>query len=223
MATKTTIVKSRARAGSGPERYDKGVETRERLLEAAEELFIARGFDGVSVNDVATQAGVAKALVFYYFKSKQELFDAVLDRYYQGQAGALMNAMGDGARTVRERVHAGVDAYLDFIERNPGYSRLIQREICSSPRNLGKIMQYMAPLYLWGGSVFGGLMPESGPLSAKHFFMTFFGMAINYYTYAPVLGPLWGVDPMGKAALAERREHMHHILDALLETYLEKS
>jgi AcrR family transcriptional regulator len=204
------------------ERYDKGVETQERLLEAADELFITRGFDGVSVNDVAQHAGVAKALVFYYFKSKQELFDAVLDRYYQSQAQALMDAMGNGARDTRERIHAGIDAYLDFIEKNPGYSRLIQREICSSSRNLNKIMQYMAPLYQWGQSVFGGLLRADGPLSAKHFFMTIFGMAINYYTYAPVLGPLWGVDPMGKKALAERREHVHAMLETLLDAYLQE-
>ena len=80
----------------------------------------------------------------------------------------------------------------------------------------------MAPLYQWGLTVFGGMLRQDGPLSAKHFFMTVFGMAINYYTYAPVLGPLWGVDPMGKKALAERREHLHEMLDTILDAYLQE-
>ena len=219
MATKTSGKKHGHRA---QERYEKGAETQEKLLEAAEELFVERGFDGVSVNDVAQHAGAAKALVFYYFKSKQELFDAVLDRYYRNQAQALMDAMGNGVRSTRERIHAGIDAYLDFIEKNPGYSRLIQREICSSERNIRKITQYMAPLYQWGLTVFGGMLRQDGPLSAKHFFMSVFGMLINYYTYAPVLGPLWGVDPMGRKALAERREHVHEFLDTILDAYLQE-
>ena len=49
-------------------------DAREKIFRAAEELFIERGHDGVSVNDIAEKAGVAKALVFYYFESKKNLF-----------------------------------------------------------------------------------------------------------------------------------------------------
>ena len=197
-------------------------ETRDRLLEAAEELFIQRGFDGVSVNDVAKRAGVTKALVFYYFNNKQALFDTVLDSYYQAQTLELMNAMG-ARGTARERIHAGLDAYMQFVKRNPGYARLIQREVCSGSQNLDKIMQYMSPLYQWGLSVFGGMLPATGPLSARHFFMSVFGMVINYYTYAPILGPLWGVDPLGGTAQNERREHIHLMVDAIMDRFLESA
>lgn len=186
---------------------------RERILKAAEELFIERGFDGVSVNDVAVRAGFAKGLVFYYFNSKKELFDTVLDSYYKAQAVALMDAFITGG-AVRERLHSGLDAYMDFIERNPGYPRLIQREICSGSRNLDKVMQHMEPLHRWGTALLGG--KPAGPMSARHFFVSFFGMVINYYTYSNVLGRLWGSDPMDTRALRERREHIHFVLDAVL-------
>ena len=51
-------------------RIENDAAARERILKAAEELFIERGFDGVSVNDVAVRAGFAKGLVFYYFNNK---------------------------------------------------------------------------------------------------------------------------------------------------------
>jgi len=194
--------------------------TRERLVQAAETLFVERGFDGVSINDVAVEAQVTKALVFYYFKNKQELFDTVLDRYYQAQASALVSAIRSEG-SVQDQIHQGIDAYLDFLKDNPGYPRLIQREICSSSRNLEKIMEYTNPLYLWGRDVLGDLLPGEGPLSVPHLFLTVFGMIINYFTYSPALKPLWGMDPMDPPALSERREHLHLVVDAILDRLLE--
>ena len=197
----------------------KNAEVRARILKAAEEHFIQQGFDEVKMVDVAQQAGVAKGLVFYYFNSKQELFDAVLDQYYAAQMSALMPAISSQG-TLGERFHTGLDAYLDFVEMNPGYARLIQREVCSSPRSLGKIVQYMRPLFLWGSGLVGDSLDTSGPLSARQFFLSLFGMVINYYTYAPVLQELWGEDTLGAKALAERREHLHHLVDTLFQRFI---
>jgi len=192
------------------------VAAREKILKAAEELFIERGFDGVSVNDVAVRAGFAKGLVFYYFNNKKELFDTVLDAYYKAQAQALTEAFRAGGG-IRERLHSGLDAYMDFIEKNPGYPRLIQREICSGAGNLDKVVQHMEPMHRWGTALLGGKPAEEGPMSARQFFVSFFGMVINYYTYSNVLGRLWGDDPMEAKALHERRRHIHFILDAVLD------
>lgn len=199
----------------------KSAEGRDRILAAAEALFIERGFEGVSVNDVAVRADVAKALVFYHFNSKRELFGAVLDRYYSGQAAALMSAVSGGG-SIRDRVHAGVDAYFDFVLRNPGYPRLIQGEICSNSENLDKILEHMGPLHAWGDAVFGRILPSEGRLAAKHFFVSVFGMIAGYFTYMPVLSRLWDGDPLAPAAAAERREHVHFLLDTILEKFFDE-
>ena len=54
--------------------------TRERILDAAEELFAQRGFEGVSVRQIMTQADADVSLAYYHFKSKQDLFDQVMLR-----------------------------------------------------------------------------------------------------------------------------------------------
>ncbi|HOO56318.1 MAG TPA: TetR family transcriptional regulator [bacterium] len=198
---------------------NKSNDSYEKILSSAEELFIERGFDGVSINDVAVHAGVAKALVFYYFKNKQILFDTVLEDYYKAQSLALMSAIS-AKGDIRTIIHNGVDAYLDFVERNPGYPKLIQREVCSGSKSLEKIAAYMTPLYAWGTNAFGEFLPDSGPASKQHFFTSFFGMAINYYTYSPILGSIFNTDPMGKEALAERRQHIHLIVDSMLDGYI---
>lgn len=199
----------------------KSAEGRDRILEAAEVLFVERGFDGVSVNDVAVRAQVAKALVFYHFNSKRELFEVVLDRYYKGQAAALMSAVNIKG-SINERVHAGIDAYLDFVLKNPGYPRLIQGEICSNSKNLDTIMEHMVPLQLWGDAVFGRALPAEGPLSPKHFFISIFGMIVSYFTYMPMLERLWKDNPMEKRVADERREHIHLVVGTILEKFLKE-
>lgn len=65
--------------GRGP-RSEKGEETRERILDAAEKLFARHGFYGVSVRQITGEAGVDVALAHYYFGTKMALFDAVFLR-----------------------------------------------------------------------------------------------------------------------------------------------
>ncbi|WP_255587288.1 TetR/AcrR family transcriptional regulator [Hephaestia mangrovi] len=71
--SKKTSTKRRTKA-------EQRAATVEQILDSAEELFAGLGFFGVAVSDVAEKIGSHPALVHYYFKSKQELFDAVFER-----------------------------------------------------------------------------------------------------------------------------------------------
>ena len=197
----------------------KSDKTKENILSVAERLFVERGYDSVSIKDITDAAGLTKGHIYYYFENKQALFDAVLDGYFSEHAKALMNSASFSDK-LSERIHSAVDAYVDFIERNPGFPRLIQRELCSESQNTEKISRSMAPLHQWGTAVFSGFLPAEGPLSAKHFFMDVFAMIINYYTYAPLVAGLWGVSPLSDAALSERRKHLHIVIDGLVEKYV---
>ena len=58
-------------------------ENKLRILEAAEKLFAEKGFDGSRVDDIAEKAGVNKALIYYYFKSKRDVLDELFNRLIQ--------------------------------------------------------------------------------------------------------------------------------------------
>jgi len=188
--------------------------TEQRILDAADEILGERGYDGMSVRDVAERAGVNKALVFYYYGSKAELFERVLERYYGAHRAALENAFTAGG-TLRARLLRTVDAYFDFISEHRRYARLIQQQVAGGGQKT-LIQKNLAPLYEWTTAAISEIAPEDGPLAAKHFFLTFSGVVINYFTYAPILEPLWGGDPLSGSALAERKEHIRWILDTLL-------
>jgi len=197
-------------------------ESAARILEAADELLGEVGYEGASMRDVAERAGVNKALVFYYFSSKAELFERVLERYYQAHTEALTKAFEiDGDK--QARLHRVVDAYFDFVAANRRYPRLIQQMVAGSDAHNELIQRNLEPLFRQITGLLGSVTPAEGPLSARHFFVTFSGMVINYFTYAPVLGNVWGEDPMGEQALAERRAHLHWMVDALLERLREQN
>lgn len=196
------------------------VDTREKLLRAAEELFVERGLDGVSVSDIAKKSGTTKGHLYYYFENKEQLFDAVLKEHLDAQrdmlSGVALTAGGD----VKGRIHDALDAYIDFIEKNPGFPRLIQREMCSNSGSVEKIAAGMAPVHAWGAGMLAQFLPGEGPATAKHFFFSIYSMTLNYYTYAGMLERLWGIDPLSVSALAERRAHAHLMVDLIINHVL---
>ena len=188
--------------------------TADRIRAAADELFCQRGYGAVSVGDIAAQAGVNKALVFYHFESKAQLFERVLERYYHAHREALASAFA-GAGALEQRLHRMIDAYLDFMVENSRYAALIQQQV-AVPETHPLIERNLAPLFRWIRDVLLEVAPKAGPLAARQFFVTFSATVINYFTYAPMLGGLWGGDPMSAASLAERRLHVHWLVDTVL-------
>ncbi len=187
-----------------------------RILRAADALFGAVGFDGVSVRDIAQRAEVNKALVFYYYDSKEALFETVVQRYYEGHRAALEAAF-ERSGTIRERFHRLMDAYVDYIDENRGYPRLIQRRFAETTEaDTDLVRRGLVPLLQWTERALEELTPREGPLAARQFFLTFSGAVINFFTYGPMLAPMWNTDPLGDQGIAERRAHLHWLVDTVL-------
>ena len=195
---------------------EKNNGTAERILASADILFCERGFDGVSMRDVAQHAEVKKASLFYHFSNKEALFDRVLEQYYQAHREAL-SASFDGEGTLRERIHTLMDAYLDFMADNRRYAQLVQIQVASGSIHRDLIERNLRPLFDWIVDALAPVAPETGPLSARQFYVTISGIVINYFTYAPVLSTLWGEDPLSEPAREERRAHVHWLVDAFLD------
>ena len=188
----------------------------EEILNAADALFGERGYDAVSMRDIAERAGVKKAGVFYYFDGKESLLEQVLERYYAAHHAALSEAfIAEGP--LRERVHGAIDAYLDFIDTHRSYPRLVQGLVVGRPELHRHIQKNLEPLFRWTQAALAEVAPESGPLAARQFFLTLSGAVINTFTYAPVLQPMWGSDPLSDEAISERRAHMRWLVDVLMD------
>lgn len=191
------------------------MEPSDRIMEAADALFAAQGYDGVSVRDVALAAGVNKASVFYYFNTKDQLFERVLTRYYEAHRRALESAFA-AEGTIGERLHRVVDGYLDFMIENQRYPRLVQGILLGGSKDLPLVSRGIGSLFTWTRDALADLAPSEGAKAARQIFVTIAGSVMNYFVYAPALADSWGQDPLGATAIEERRQHLHWLVDRML-------
>lgn len=110
------------------------VRSRAAILDAAEKLFAEKGYEATSLSDVGAAAGVSRGTPGYFFGSKQELYDAVLERCYEEvrQAVRAGRARALASQQPPEAILAGaVSDYFDFLAARPNFIRLIERRALS--------------------------------------------------------------------------------------------
>ncbi len=214
-----SATEGRSKDSIAPIRQRKSELTRERLLATAEGLFAEKGYDGTSLSEITRQSGVVKGLFYYYFSDKEALFNAIVERYFEAHAEGLTKAVLHSG-SLKDKVHAALDAYLDVVEKNPVLIRLMQREACTKSLQMHKIASLLRPLLTLGDQLFEGPLPATGPFSPRQFFLSVFAMSMSAFAYAPLLEHLWGIDPLSKELLAVRRRHLHGIVDSILEQYI---
>jgi TetR/AcrR family transcriptional regulator len=99
-------------------------EKKAALIEAAERLFIERGFDNTPIEEAAKEAGVTKRTLYQYFLSKEDLFYSVELKGAKKLLAAYEEAMAKGD-TALEKIRLGNLAYLQFYNDNPGLFRIM--------------------------------------------------------------------------------------------------
>ena len=90
-------------------------QRREQILDAANALFAERGYDEVSIEDIANAAGVTRGLVHHYFGGRKQVYIALLERLGAVREEQLPPPVG---RSARARVGDSVSRWLDWTERN---------------------------------------------------------------------------------------------------------
>ncbi|MEW6684328.1 MAG: TetR/AcrR family transcriptional regulator [Nitrospirota bacterium] len=90
--------------------------TKEKLLDAAQRLMLAKGFPATTVEEICETAGLTKGSFFHYFESKDDLGQAVLDRYAGQGLGALETASFRGQRDPLKRILASIDHWIDLVK-----------------------------------------------------------------------------------------------------------
>lgn len=103
----------------------RATQRRESILDAAAELLATVGYEGVSTNALARQAGASIGTVYQYFPNKQAVLEALLERYRVRLAEALLPPLSQPAEVEAEAVLAAViRAFADFYIEEPGYAQL---------------------------------------------------------------------------------------------------
>lgn len=189
--------------------------TAARIVRAARVLFATRGYDAVSVQDVATRARVNKALVFYHYGNKENLLEAVLRGYYAQHAAVLASVEHDPGADERQRLRRLAEAYFDFIASHAPDAGLVQRHL-DHPVAGKRIAEGVEQLYRAFVEAAGPGFREEGPLGTRQLFMTFSAIVVGYFTQAALYARVWDWAPLRPEALAARRAHLAVLVDWVL-------
>jgi|SRR5579864_694860 len=197
-------------------------ESRAAILQAAALEFAEHGIAGARTDAIARQARVNKALLYYYFKDKETLYDAVLDNAFSGLKTTVFRVL-DSDLPPREKLLAYVGAYFDFVAANQIYPKLMQREMMHaregrSPHIDKIIKNYFQPIFLRVAELLklGIAHGEFRPVDPIHFVPSMVAMIVFYFSSAPVLRQIAHFNPLAPERVAERRAAVLDFISAAL-------
>ncbi len=199
-------------------------ESRASILQAAVREFAQEGVAGARIDAIARSAGVNKALLYYYFKDKDTLYRAVLDRVFSGLRAAIHEALSRKLPP-REKLAGYVHAHFDYIASNPLYPRIVQAEFLRAghgdPSRLQSIAkQYFRPVFVELSSLLeeGARSRQFRDVEPLHFIPSMISVIVFHFNAAPVMKVMTGADPMSPQHLAQRRAAVLDFIAAALFT-----
>ena len=130
-----------------PGTADEDSSKRRQIIDGARQVFMAQGFDAASMGEIARAAGVSKGTLYVYFKSKEELFEAIVAQQCKAQAEQIFNLDPENHDVEAVLTRLGVD-FVQFLCR-PGGSSALRTVIAIAERmpELGRQFYETGPAY----------------------------------------------------------------------------
>ena len=101
----------------------------QQILEAAEREFLKKGYDGARTISIAKSAGVTHAMLHYYFRTKEQLFERFIDKKMSEVVPLLTHLFGNSDLPLVERIEKTISVHFDFVATNPDLPRFLINEI----------------------------------------------------------------------------------------------
>ncbi|MCB0637242.1 MAG: TetR/AcrR family transcriptional regulator [Lewinella sp.] len=190
--------------------------TEDKIQQAAEKVFIRDGYDGARMQAIADEAGINKALLHYYFKSKEGLFRQVvtakISSFLPGLGAYFFSEKG-----LIDKMEYFVDAYLDLLQENPDLPPFMLQTMRKQPEFLDTfprgiiqgILDYIQ------SEVAAGKVREVNP---RQFLVSVLSMCIFPYVASPMLRHFMDMDAkVLQTFLTERRAEIKRYVRTILE------
>ena len=186
----------------------KDENTEEQILNAAKNVFQSKGMDGARMQEIADKAGINKAMLHYYYRSKQLLFEAVFKNAFALLAPQL-NAILNDDSSIEEKVRNFTSNYITFIVKHPYLPNFIIQELNRNPDfilkmknnpsfpNIEKFKKQVDK------EVADGILK---PISAEHLFINILALNIFPFVAKPLIKAFTNADDKVYKQLMEDRK-----------------
>ncbi len=158
--------------------------TEEKILEAASEVFTEKGFAGTRTRDIAEEAGINLALLNYYFRSKEKLFEQVMKVKMVLLFGQIVPILTNEKTNLEEKIDLASEKYFEILSKNPNLPLFVISEIQKKNSNITKIIPVNK---IFENSVIIKQIKEKRPeINPLHYLVNFLAMTIFPFVAKPV-------------------------------------
>ena len=186
----------------------KNENTESQILEAAKSIFQIKGMDGARMQEIANEAGINKAMLHYYYRSKQLLFEAVFKNAFSLLAPQLNAVLNDDS-SIEEKVRNFSSNYISFIEKHPYLPNFIIQELNRNPDFMLKMKENNGFPNLEKFKNQVAVEVENGTIknvSAEQLFINILALNVFPFIAKPLIQGLIAVEEDGFQQLIEDRK-----------------
>lgn len=196
-----------------------GDSTEQKIFEAAHEIFTQKGMDGAKMQEIADRAGINKALLHYYYRTKEKLYESVA-RAIIGKAIPAIRQIIESELPLEEKITQFIETYIGIISRNPFIPLFILSEINKHPE---RFIDTIVPKDLPKPEVFFRQVEAEiaagriRPIKPQHLIVNVISMCVFPFVGKPMMRILLGMSSGEmRVFLEERKEQVTSFVLAAL-------
>jgi len=114
--------------------------TEEKIFEAATDVFVDKGMDGARMQDIANHAGINKALLHYYYRTKDQLFNAVFEMIAKKMFKKFAPVFDENL-SLEEKIRFFFKEHISFLQENPRLPGFLLNEVNRNPARIKKLLK----------------------------------------------------------------------------------
>ncbi len=186
--------------------------TEQKILNAAQEIFHIKGFDGARMQAIADKANINKGLLHYYFKTKDSLFEKVFSTTFRKVLEQLELILLKKI-PLDQKIDFIIDGYMDMLSKNSALPRFVMNELSKNPnqfitKHINKNMENA--FFVFEQTVEKEVRAKKiRPIDARQLCINIISMSIFPFMGKPILQVVVGIgNKEYQMLLQERREHI---------------
>ncbi len=191
------------------EHQEPGDTTEQKIFDAAHEIFTQKGMDGAKMQEIADRAGINKALLHYYYRSKEKLYETVA-RAIIGKALPALRQVIESELPLEEKIRGFIQTYIEIISRNTFIPLFIISEINKHPdRFIDAVMprDLPKPEFFFRQVEAEIAAGRIRPIKPQHLIVNVVSLCVFPFVGKPMIRILLGMSPGEMRLFLEERKN----------------
>ena len=193
------------------------LSTEEKIKEAARTVFMKKGYSATRTRDIAEEAGLNLALLNYYFRSKEKLFEIIMMEKMQKLLGVIAAVINDNATTLKKKLELLTVNYIDMLTHNPDLPIFVLSELRNNSEHL--IEKFQFGNFIKESSFFKQLQVNRPDVNPMHFVINLLGATIFPFIAKPIFQAAGNLNQKDfDTMMEERKKFIPKWMRAMLQT-----